>query len=219
MRNLKCTLALALTLLSSQALAQDLSRQLNDFFSQRLVGFSDTVEVNIRSNANLLPQCEQPALSVMSSNKLWGNQTVLAQCGTEKRYIQVLVQATGNYVVASQPIARGSVLQQTSVELKRGRLDQLPPRTMLDINQAQDAVMLRDVAPGQPIQLSMLRQSWRVKAGQKVQVIASGEGFSVNGEGQALNNAAVAQNARVRMPSGQVVSGQVDSDGNILINL
>lgn len=44
-------------------------------------------------------------------------------------------------------------------------------------------------------------------------------GFSVNAEGQAMNNAAVAQNARVRMTSGQIVSGTVDSDGNILINL
>jgi flagella basal body P-ring formation protein FlgA len=65
----------------------------------------------------------------------------------------------------------------------------------------------------------MLRQSWRVKAGQRVMVVASGDGFSVNGEGQALKNAAVAQNARVRMASGQVVSGTVDPDGNILINL
>ena len=59
------------------------------------------------------------------------------------------------------------MLHASSVTLKRGRLDQLPPRTMLDINQAQDAVSLRDVAPGQPIQLSMLRQAWRVKAGQQ----------------------------------------------------
>lgn len=57
------------------------------------------------------------------------------------------------------------------------------------------------------------------KAGQRVNVIASGDGFSANAEGQALNNAAVAQNARVRMISGQVVSGVVDADGNILINL
>ena len=85
--------------------------------------------------------------------------------------------------------------------------------------QAEDAISLRDVAIGQPIQLSMVRQSWRVKAGQKVMVIAQGDGFSINSEGQALNNAAVAQNARVRMSSGQVVSGTVDSDGNILINL
>ncbi|MEY0426737.1 flagellar basal body P-ring formation protein FlgA, partial [Providencia rettgeri] len=40
-----------------------------------------------------------------------------------------------------------------------------------------------------------------------------------NAEGQAQINAAVAQNARVRMVPGQVVSGVVDADGNILINL
>ncbi|VDZ79517.1 flagellar basal body P-ring protein FlgA [Salmonella bongori] len=110
-------------------------------------------------------------------------------------------------------------LTQSNVTLKRGRLDQLPPRTVLDIRQIQDAVSLRDLAPGQPVQLTMIRQAWRVRAGQRVQVIANGEGFSVNAEGQAMNNAAVAQNARVRMTSGQIVSGTVDSDGNILINL
>jgi flagella basal body P-ring formation protein FlgA len=219
MRNLNRTLTLAFALLSPVAIAQDIHHQLNDFFVQRLAGFSDAVMVNLRNPGAPMPQCDQPALSVMGNNKLWGNQTVQAQCGNEKRYIQVFVEATGNYVVAAQPIVRGSTLEPGSVILKRGRLDQLPPRTMLDIKQAQDAVSMRDLAPGQPVQLSMLRQSWRVKAGQKVQVIASGDGFSANAEGQALNNAAVAQNARVRMPSGQVVSGQVDSDGNILINL
>jgi flagella basal body P-ring formation protein FlgA len=90
---------------------------------------------------------------------------------------------------------------------------------MLDISQAQDAVSLRDLSPDQPVQLSMLRQAWRVKAGQRVMVVANGEGFSVNSEGQALNNAAVSQSARVRMSSGQIVSGIVGADGNILINL
>ena len=128
-------------------------------------------------------------------------------------------QATGNYVVAAMPIARGGKLEAGNVKLKRGRLDTLPPRTVLDINQLVDAISLRDLSPDQPIQLTQFRQAWRVKAGQRVNVIASGDGFSANAEGQALNNAAVAQNARVRMVSGQVVSGVVDADGNILINL
>lgn len=219
MNALKSGLAATLLLLSPLTQASDLQAQLTSFFAQRLAGFSDEVVVNIRTPQNLLPECEQPALSVLGNAKLWGSVNVLANCAGSKRYLQVDVQATGNYVVAAQSVARGSVLQPGSVELKRGRLDQLPPRTMLDITQTQDAVSLRDLAPGQPIQLSMLRQAWRVKAGQRVQVVASGDGFSVNGEGQALNNAAVAQNARVRMSSGQIVSGTVNADGNILINL
>ncbi|HDR2757462.1 flagellar basal body P-ring formation protein FlgA [Enterobacter sp. JMULE2] len=219
MRTIKRGLAATLLLLSPLAQAENLQAQLTTFFAQQLAGFSDEVSVTVRTPTNLYPSCEQPSFTVTGTTKLWGNVNVLARCANEKRYLQVAVQATGNYVVAAAPIARGSVLQASSVTLKRGRLDQLPPRTMLDINQAQDAVSLRDMAPGQAIQLSMLRKAWRVKAGQQVMVVANGDGFSINSEGKALNNAAVAQNARVRMSSGQVVSGTVDSDGNILINL
>ncbi|EME8858608.1 MULTISPECIES: flagellar basal body P-ring formation chaperone FlgA [Enterobacter] len=219
MRTIKRGLAATLLLLSPLAQAENLQAQLTTFFAQQLAGFSDEVSVTVRTPPNLYPTCEQPSFTVTGTTKLWGNVNVLARCANEKRYLQVAVQATGNYVVAAAPIARGSVLQASSVTLKRGRLDQLPPRTMLDINQAQDAVSLRDMAPGQAIQLSMLRKAWRVKAGQQVMVVANGDGFSINSEGKALNNAAVAQNARVRMSSGQVVSGTVDSDGNILINL
>lgn len=219
MQTLKRGIAVAALLFSPLTLAQDLNSQLTAWFSQRLAGFSDEVVVTVRTPPNLQPDCEQPTFSVSGSAKLWGNVNVLARCANAKRYLQVNVQATGNYVVAASPVARGSALSSASVALKRGRLDQLPPRTVLDINQVQDAVSLRDLAPGQPIQLTMLRQAWRVKAGQRVLVIANGEGFRVNAEGKALNNAAIAQNARVRMLSGQVVSGIVDSDGNILINL
>lgn len=219
MQTLKRGIALLALLFSPLTMAKDLNAQLTDWFSQRLAGFSDDVVVTIRTSPNLLPNCEQPALSVTGSAKLWGHVNVLARCANEKRYLQVNVQATGNYVVAAAPVARGGALGPANITLKRGRLDQLPPRTVLDINQIQDAVSLRDLVPGQPIQLSMLRQAWRIKAGQRVLVVASGDGFSVNAEGQALNNAAVAQNARVRMLSGQVVSGTVDPDGNILINL
>lgn len=219
MQTFKRGIAVVALLFSPLTLAQDLNSQLTAWFSERLAGFSDEVVVTLRTPPNLLPVCEQPALSVAGSAKLWGNVNVLARCGNEKRYLQVNVQATGDYVVAAAPIARGSALNSASVTLKRGRLDQLPPRTVLDINQVQEAVSLRDVVAGQPIQLTMLRQAWRIKAGQRVLVIANGDGFRVNAEGKALNNAAVAQIARVRMLSGQVVSGVVDPDGNILINL
>ena len=209
----------ALVLLSSPLFAGTLESQLVPFFAARLAGISDDVSVTVKTPASLWPACEQPQFSLPGNARLWGNLSVQARCGNEKRYLQVVVQATGQYVVAAQPVARGSRLDSAAVRLLRGRLDQLPPRAMLELNQAQDAVTLRDLAPGQPVLLSMVRQAWRVKAGQRVQVIAQGEGFSINGEGQALNNAAVAQNARVRMASGQVVSGTVGSDGNILISL
>ncbi|MTH46560.1 flagellar basal body P-ring formation chaperone FlgA [Intestinirhabdus alba] len=219
MRKLQRAIAVAALLVSPLAMAQGLQAQLDELFARRLAGVSDEVTVTVRSAPNLLPRCERPELSVTDGTKRWGNISVLARCANEKRYLQVNVQATGRYVVATASVARGARLGAENVALKRGRLDQLPPRTALDIAQIQDAISLRDLAPGQPVQLTLLRQAWRVKAGQRVQVVAGGEGFRINAEGQALNNAAVAQSARVRMQSGHIVSGTVDADGNILINL
>lgn len=60
-------------------------------------------------------------------------------------------------MVAAMPIVRGGKLEAGNVKLKRGRLDTLPPRTVLDINQLVDAVSLRDLSPDQPIQLTHFR--------------------------------------------------------------
>ncbi len=45
--------------------------------------------------------------------KLWGNvSNVVARCANEKRYLQVNVQATGNYVAIAAPVARGDDVGQ-----------------------------------------------------------------------------------------------------------
>lgn len=219
MTGLKTWSAVALLLACPAAFASILDAPLSQFFQQRLAGISDDVTVIVKTPDAQLPLCPLPDFSMPGNSRLWGNVSVMAQCGNDKRYIQAEVQATGNYVVAAQALPRGSVITESQLQLKHGRLDQLPPRAILDLRQVSSAVTLRDIAPNQPILMSMVRQSWRVKAGQQVQVVAAGEGFSVNSEGKALNNAAVSQNARVRMSSGQIVSGIVDADGNILVSL
>lgn len=69
---------------------------------------------------------------------------------------------------------------------------------------------LRDLSPDQPIQLTHFSPgAWRVKTGQRVNVIASGDGFSANA-GSGAEQCDVPAGARVRMISGQVVSGVDD---------
>ncbi len=206
-------------LASPLAQASVLTDDLTNLFTSRLNGVADKVAVTVKTPVNQLPPCEQPQLQLAPNSRLWGNVNVQARCGNAMRYIQVVVAASGHYVVARGPIVRGAQLNQSNVTTQYGRLDKLPARAILDISQAQNSIALRDIAPAQPLQPYMLRQSWTVKAGQQVQVIASGDGFSVNSEGQALNNAAVSQAARVRLASGQIVSGKVNADGNILIGL
>lgn len=211
-----------LTLLAATASAGDLGSQLNQFFKGRY-GQSgspaDTLNVVVKTPEKLWPACDKPQFSLPGNGRMWGNMSVAANCDRDRRYIQVQVQVSGSYVVAARAVQRGTPLTAGDLRLMRGRLDTLPARTLLDLQQGVEAIALRDLVPGQPVTQMMMRQPWRVKAGQTVRVVASGDGFNITNEGKAMNNATVAQNVRVRLSSGQIVSGPVGSDGNVLISL
>jgi flagella basal body P-ring formation protein FlgA len=121
-------------LFSPLSTASNLTSQLHNFFSAQLAGLSDEVRVSIRTAPNLLPPCEQPLLSMSNNSRLWGNVNVLARCGNDKRYLQVNVQATGNYVVAAMPIVRGGKLEAGNVKLKRGWIPCHRVRCWISIN-------------------------------------------------------------------------------------
>lgn len=218
MRNITALLAGLLALVALPA-AADLSAQLTGFFQARDAQHAAGMTVEIKTPQAQWPACDAPQFSLPGNSRLWGAMSVAATCGDTRRFLQVQVQVTGQYLVATRLLARGSTVSADDFRLQSGRLDTPPARALFDASSVADAVVLRDIAPGQPVTLSMMRQPWRVKAGQSVMVIASGEGFNASGEGKALNNAILAQSVRVRMGNGQVVSGKVDADGNILISL
>ncbi|MEH2920938.1 flagellar basal body P-ring formation chaperone FlgA [Samsonia erythrinae] len=200
------------------AQASDLKAQINQFFSARFQGSENTVNVVIKSPESQWPQCETPQITQSGNAKMWGNVSVSVRCGQQRRFIQTEVQVTGNYVTSSRPINRGTTLSEKDIRLTKGRLDLLPLRAILTLQDAQGAVLLRDLTPGQVITTAMIRRAWVVKAGQSVQIIAQGEGFTVNGEGKAMNNAAAGQAVRVRTANGQITSGIAGDDGIILIS-
>ncbi|ASY77714.1 flagellar basal body P-ring formation chaperone FlgA [Pectobacterium polaris] len=198
--------------------ANDLPAQINQFFASRFQGSTNTVNVVVKSPESQWPQCEAPQITLPGNTKMWGNVSLSIRCGQQRRFIQTEVQVTGNYVTSARPINRGTTLTEKDIRLTKGRLDLLPLRPILTLPGAQGAVLLRDLTPGQVITASMIRRAWVVKAGQLVQIIAQGEGFTINGEGKAMNNAAAGQAVRVRTANGQIVSGITNEDGIILIS-
>ncbi|MEM6159713.1 flagellar basal body P-ring formation chaperone FlgA [Erwinia sp. P6884] len=222
MRGILCLLAGLCGLLPILASANDLTTQLTQFFTTRY-GESglraDTLTVVVKTPQSQWPACDNPQFSLPGNSRMWGNMSVAANCDQNRRYLQVQLQVTGEYIVAARPVRRGTPLTGDDIKLQQGRLDTLPARTVMTAAEVTDAVALRDIMPGQPVSLMMVRKPWRVKAGQNVTVTASGEGFAITSEGRAMNNATAAQRVRVRMNNGQIVNGEVGADGNILISL
>lgn len=219
MRIIKGWLTAMLFILAMPVWADDLTAQLNQFFKTRDPQHAAGMNVVVRTPPQQWPACPAPQFSLPGNSRLWGTMSVAANCDQQRRYIQVEVQVTGDYVVVNRQVPRGATLSVADVVIKQGRLDTLPARAVLNPQQIVDAVSVRDLLPDQPLTLSMVRQPWRVKAGQPVIVIAQGDGFNASGEGRALNNATATQRVRVRMGNGQIVSGSVSADGNILISL
>lgn len=219
MRRFSPLLATLLLAFALPGYSADLTAQLTQFFKARDPQHAAGMTVVIRTPQEQWPTCDTPELQLPGNSRQWGNISISANCAQNRRFLQVQVQVTGQYLVANRQVTRGTTLDPNDFRMETGRLDELPPRALVDQNSVTDAIALRDIPPGQAVTASMLRQPWRVKAGQNVMVVASGNGFNASSEGRALNNASAAQMVRVRMGNGQVVSGRVDADGNILISL
>lgn len=199
------------------AVAADLQGQLEQFFHARFPDKQTSLAVVVKTPQEQWPQCEAPLLALSNNTRVWGNVSVSVRCGEQRRFIQAEVQVTGNYLVSARPLRRGVTLAAADLRQTTGRLDLLPPRALLLPKDAMGAVLLRDLPPGQPLTSAMLRRAWVVKSGQTVQVLAQGVGFSINSEGKAMGNAAAGQSVRVRVASGQIVSGVAGEDGVIYI--
>ncbi|CFQ67733.1 flagellar basal body P-ring formation protein FlgA [Yersinia enterocolitica] len=222
-RNGVITCALGGLLLSQaathQAMAADLSVQVNQFFQQQYPDKESQVKVVIKTPQNQWPQCDMPEITLPANARPWGNISLSVRCDGVRRFIQTQVQVSGHYAVAVRQLAAGEKMTLQDIKMKQGRLDTLPPGALLEPNFAQGAVSLRQINAGQPLTRNMLRRLWIIKAGQDVQVLALGEGFNVNSNGKAMNNAAIQDNVRVRMASGQIVNGTVADDGTVHILL
>ncbi|MEQ9719636.1 flagellar basal body P-ring formation chaperone FlgA [Yersinia alsatica] len=212
-------LLLASQALAHRAVAADLSTQVNQFFQQQYPDKESQVKVVIKTPQSQWPQCEMPEITLPTNARPWGNISLSVRCDGQRRFIQTQVQVSGHYAVAARQLASGAKITPQDIEMKQGRLDTLPPGALLEPHFAQGAVSLRQINAGQPLTRNMLRRLWLIKAGQDVQVLAQGEGFNVNSNGKAMNNGAIQDNVRVRMASGQIVSGTVAEDGTIRIML
>jgi len=148
--------------------------------------------------------------------RLWGRSRVGLRCvdGPTRWsvYLPVTVQAFGPAWVLKAAVPAGETLTQAHAE--RAEVDWAahpsPVLALPDRWVGQQAAYA--LTPGQVIRENMVKPAQAFDAGSAVKVSANGGGFAVTVTGQALNNGYVGQAARVRLPSGKIISGTVRPD-------
>jgi flagella basal body P-ring formation protein FlgA len=218
-------LFILLVLASTHAMAyqdpQPIKKAVEDYLrvqTKGLPGIASYMAGTIDSN-NQLPACS--AFQVrQDSGRLWGRSTVTVQCTAGANwsvFVPVQVRIQGNYLVLRRNLAVGQVLMESDIEVRQGDLTEFPGNLLDNPLQAIGKTLGVSLMAGQPLRSDALRMPQVVQQGQRVTIVSGGNGFSVSSEGQALNNASDEQVVKVRLPSGQVVSGIAKSGGTVEI--
>ena len=164
------------------------------------------------------PACAKLQAFLPLGAKLWGNGTVGVRCaaGAEwSLFVPVTVRVQGPVVIATRPLANGTLLAAGDITSQTAELTQLPAGVLNDINDALGKTLSVGVNVGHALRQDMLRATLVIRQGQAVRLIAQGQGFKVSSEGRALSNAAVGQMVQVKAQNGQVLSGTARADGSV----
>ncbi|MBC9131979.1 flagellar basal body P-ring formation protein FlgA [Frischella sp. Ac48] len=197
--------------------ANSLDQQIEVFITEQWRDIADDITIHYSQQRPQL-SCDKPTLALLNRHKMSGNVTIKAQCANKQAFIPVNVAVAGNYVVANQAIAAGSLISTDHVRLQSGRLDQLPSTVILQKNQVINHIALRNIVVDQPIKTTMIRKPWQVKAGQLVQLVITGDGYQIITQGKPLTNAALGESVNVRTQSGKIILGTVTNQGITVFN-
>lgn len=224
MKNASCALLIS-SLICSPSFAQSESDSaaalIETFLLQQIPEYAERAKITVNPlNLEKLPACQQYQVFLPRGGKNIGKINVGLRClgpSNWSLFASAQVAVSGNYLSAARPLAAGQALSQQDLLLKQGDLGQLPAGILLDPTQAIGKTLKHSVPAGSPLRRDQLLAPQVIQAGQNVRVIYRTPNFSASAEGKAIGNAAVGQLTQVRMPSGQIVSGQATAGGEVEI--
>ena len=143
--------------------------------------------------------------------RLWGKTRIGLRCTRGPTawnvYLPITVKAWGRALVATAALPAGSVLGAADVAQAEVDLAEDPSMALNDTPNAIGRTLQHALLPGQSLRQAHLKPRQWFAAGEVVQVLARGDGFSVASAGEALTAGIEGQSARVRTESGRVLVG------------
>ena len=173
--------------------------------------FRFEVQVGALDPRQKLAPCQRIEPYLPPGMRLWGKARIGLRCAQGSKpwnvYLPVTVRVFGQALVAAAPLPAGATLRED--DLRMAEVDFAEDNAPVVINTALAVgrVLTRPLIAGRGLRQTDLKPRMWFAAGDSVKVVASGPGFSVAGNGQALTPGIEGQTARVRTDNGQVVTG------------
>jgi len=209
----------ALALPAGAARATDpVADAVRDFLYRRSRGLGEEVHIEVRPAAARMPACERPRPFLPGDGgKRWGPVTVGVHCGQRVRYRQARVTVIGTYWVTTGPVKAGALISRDMLSPARGDLGSLPQGAVLDRGRILGQVASRPLGAGAVLQDHLLKAPPLVTRRQAVTLEARGRGFRIAREGRALEEGALGESVRVRLPDRTVLNAVVSGPGRVRV--
>lgn len=158
-----------------------------------------------------LAPCEKVQAYLSPNMRLWGKTRVGLRCvqgpSAWNVAMPVTVKVWGLGLVATQAMTPGQVLDGNDLRLAEVDLAEEPSGALTAAAEAVGRTLARPLLAGQSVRQVTLKARQWFAPGDTVQIRAVGSGYAVAGSGEAVTAGIEGQPARVRTPSGRLVTG------------
>jgi flagella basal body P-ring formation protein FlgA len=206
--------ALPANAVEAPALAAGLVDQVRTMALDKAVGSGSTrVEVvvgQLDPRLHLAP-CDRIEPYLPPNIRLWGKTRIGLRCKEGRSawnvYLPIVVKVWGRALVVPAGAAAGSVLAAADLDEAEVDLAEEFTPAFTDRRLVVGRTVAQALRPGQALRQAHIKSRQWFAAGETVKLVAAGEGFALEGVGQAITNGIEGQPARVRTESGHVVTG------------
>jgi flagella basal body P-ring formation protein FlgA len=158
-----------------------------------------------------LAPCTRVEPFLPAATRVWGRTRVGLRClqGTTawKVFLPLTVKVLAPGLVGTLPLPAGTVIGAGQLQLAEVDWAAEASPVQVRAEALLGRTLARSIGAGQPVRAADVRPRQWFAAGDTVSIVASGTGFSVSGEGQAVSNGIEGQPARVRTDSGRLLNG------------
>ncbi len=170
-----------------------------------------------------LAACRQVEPYLPLGVRLWGKARIGLRCKDGPTpwnvFLPITVKVYGRALTVPNGAAAGSILVDSDLAETEVDLAEEYTAAITDPKVAVGRTLAQALRPGQTLRQGQLKIRQLFAAGETVKVIAAGDGFALESEGQALNNGMEGQPARVRTEGGKVVTGMPSGERRVEVAL
>ncbi|WP_108448582.1 flagellar basal body P-ring formation chaperone FlgA [Halomonas sp. BN3-1] len=179
------------------------------------------LDIQVFPPAASLADCRQPEPFLpRAGSRLAGRVSVGLRCEGERhrsRYLQAEITRLGERLVAARDIAPGERLSADMLTSERFDVSRLPSQALTDPQAAIGQIARRGIRQGQALSAHQLTSPKLVRRGEQVAVEASGRGFRISRQGEALEAGGLGDIVRVRVDRRQILDARVVEHGRLAV--